>query len=243
MDTASLITNDAKITVNIKTKFLSDPDLRTYPLRVYTHDSNVELGGCDGLNTKAHIRERDKALKIAREEDGVKSAKWDEKCSLINFSKNNLEELESYTYKIGMFFVTVASDNGIPCSYKHLPICSVGMFTFSGDYEIKIGPSLGREANRIFKKKINDETVQAIVKYTDNQQVSNLIKRHSQDAINKVNSDIDLIEKSWCIYDDICLLTKLSKSDAYYHFHDFLDSLNIIGDNPSITDSTVNEIG
>jgi hypothetical protein len=234
METTYLTSNDAKITVNIKTKFLSDPNLRTYPLRVSTHNSNVELGGCDGLNTKDYIKQRDKALKIAREEEGVKSAKWDEKCSLIDFSKNSLEEVEGYVYKLGMFFITMPDGNGTPCNIEYIPICSLGMFTLSDDYEIKIGPSLGRESNRIFKKKINDETVQALVKYIDNQEISNLIKQHSRDAITKISADTNLIEKDWCLYDKLCLFTKLSKSDAYYHFHDFLESLETTGNNPEV---------
>ena len=62
------VASDAMITSSLKTKFLADPDVAALKIDVDTMDGIVTLTG--NVKTAA---ERDEALRIARETDGVKS--------------------------------------------------------------------------------------------------------------------------------------------------------------------------
>jgi hyperosmotically inducible protein len=62
------VANDAMITSSLKTKFLADPDVAALKIDVDTTNGIVTLTG--NVKTAA---ERDEALRIARETEGVKS--------------------------------------------------------------------------------------------------------------------------------------------------------------------------
>ena len=64
--------DDAVITTKVKTAILNDPELKVTEISVETYKGVVQLSGF--VSSQAHI---DKAIKVAREVNGVTSVKND----------------------------------------------------------------------------------------------------------------------------------------------------------------------